>query len=53
MKNPMDVLRTKEQEMLKIKIEIEALRITARLLTDDIPHDAMQKQDLSKLVEMP
>ena len=35
MKNPIDVLRMKEQEILKIKVEIEALRITARLLNDD------------------
>ena len=39
MKNPIDVLRMKEQEILKIKVEIEALRITARLLSDDIPFD--------------
>ena len=54
MKNPNDVLRMKEQEMLKIKVEIEALRITARLLSDDYQSDAMPpKQDLRQLIEMP
>ena len=32
MKNPFDVLRIKEQELLKVKREVEALRIAARLL---------------------
>jgi hypothetical protein len=54
MKNPNDVLRMKEQEMLKIKIEIEALRITARLLADDGHSDVIPpKQDLRQLIEMP
>ena len=35
MKNPNEVLRMKEQEILRIKIEIEALRVTARLLSDE------------------
>ena len=53
MKNPIDVLRMKEQEILKIKVEIEALRITARLLNDDIPSAAAQRTDAPQLVEMP
>ena len=54
MKNPIDVLRMKEQEILKIKIEIEALRITARLLNDDAPPAAiLQRNDTPQLVEMP
>jgi len=54
MKNPIDVLRMKEQEILKIKIEIEALRITARLLSDDVPTtSAMQRAETPQLVEMP
>ena len=54
MKNPNEVLRIKEQEMLKIKIEIEALRITARLLSDDGHSETIQpKQDLRQLIEMP
>ncbi len=58
MKNPMDVLRIKEQEILKLKVEIEALRITARLLADDLPssfanNSAMQRTEIPQLVEMP
>jgi hypothetical protein len=54
MKNPLDVLRVKEQEILKIKVEIEALRITARLLADDVPAIAsIPKTETPQLVEMP
>ena len=54
MKNPIDVLRTKEQEILKIKVEIEALRITARLLADDAPPAAaIPKPEVPQLLEMP
>lgn len=55
MKNPNDVLRMKEQEILKIKVEIEALRITARLLSDDAPPAVVtsQRQEIPQLVEMP
>jgi hypothetical protein len=37
MKNPFDILRMKEQELLEVKREAEALRTTARLLDDDAP----------------
>ena len=54
MKDPIVVLRTKEREILKIKVEIEALRITARLLSDDVPPTAaMQRAETPQLVEMP
>lgn len=35
MKNPFDVLRAKEQELVKVKREIEALRVALPLLRDD------------------
>jgi len=35
MKNIFDVIRSKEQEILKIKKEVEALRLVVRLLADD------------------
>jgi hypothetical protein len=35
MKNPIEVLRAKEQELLKVKREIEALRLALPLLGDD------------------
>lgn len=37
MKHPVDVLRMKEREILKVKNEIEALRISVKLLSDDPP----------------
>jgi hypothetical protein len=35
MKNPIDVLRAKEQELTKVKREIEALRVALPLLEED------------------
>jgi len=55
MKNPYEVLRMKEQELIKIRKEMEALRVAARLLGADDP-DAANGQGQSKLqrvVEMP
>jgi hypothetical protein len=37
MKDPFEVLRMKEQDMLRVKQEIEALRITAELLEEEPP----------------
>jgi len=34
MKNPMEVLRSKEQELVRVKQEVDALRMAARLLED-------------------
>jgi hypothetical protein len=53
MKNPMEVLRSKEQEIIKVRKEVEALRVTARLLSDDVAPIEESKQDLRQLVEMP
>ena len=55
MKNPYDVLRAKEQEMIRIRKEMDALRIAVRLLGaedksavgDDVP------PKLTRVVEMP
>jgi hypothetical protein len=35
MKDPYKILRLKEIELLKVEAEVEALRLTARLLSDD------------------
>jgi len=52
MKNLIDVLRSKEQELLRVRKEIEALRIAARLLEEE--HEAhAEKEDLRQLVQMP
>jgi hypothetical protein len=50
MKNPFDILRMKEQELLKVKLETEALRTTARLLADDAPPSKRpQRQEVPPL----
>jgi hypothetical protein len=42
MKDPLEVLRMKEQDILRVKQEIEALRITAELLGEE-PASAERK----------
>jgi hypothetical protein len=52
MKNPMEVLRMKEQELGRVRKEVEALQIAARLLNDEsLPNNG--QKDLRQLVEMP
>jgi hypothetical protein len=54
MKDPLAVLRSKEQEIVRIKKEIEALRVAARLLREDddeIPEDA--KPGARRVIPMP
>jgi hypothetical protein len=51
MKNPFDVMRMKEQEISRIKQEIEALRITAKLLGEEPPNDG--KVEYRQVVSMP
>ena len=55
MRNPYDLLRTKEQELMRVKKEIEALRITARLLGAEEPASSilLAKGDSRQVVEMP
>jgi hypothetical protein len=53
MKDPMEVLRVKEQELLRVRKEIDALRTTVRLLGDDTQARGDHKQDLRQLVQMP
>jgi hypothetical protein len=50
MKNIYDVLRSKEQELVRVRKEIEALRVAARLLSDDAP---AANGRASQLLEMP
>jgi hypothetical protein len=50
MKNPFDILRIKEQELLKVKRQTDALRTTARLLDDDVPPPKKpQRQEVTPL----
>lgn len=52
MKNPLDVLRMKEQEIARVKQEIEALRITAKLLGEE-PPSTEGKNTFRQVVNMP
>ncbi len=55
MKNPYEVMRMKEQEMLRLRKEMEALRIAARLLGAEDPAKTNEagQPPLSRVVEMP
>jgi hypothetical protein len=55
MKNPFDVLRVKEQELLRVRKEMDALRIAARLLgAEDAGAGKSDGQaKLQRVVEMP
>ncbi len=48
MKNPMEVLRMKEQEITRVRKEVEALRIAAQLLGDESHSSQAQAPDLRK-----
>ena len=52
MHNPFDILRTKEQELLKVRREAEALRLTARLLSDVVPIAKARRQEISLLDDL-
>jgi hypothetical protein len=53
MKNPMEVLRTKEQELAKVRKEVEALRVTVRLLGEEGTSVGEPKKEMQVVVEMP
>jgi hypothetical protein len=53
MKDPLEVLRMKEQDILRVKQEIEALRITAELLGEEPPSAGDGTIELRKIVNMP
>jgi len=55
MKNPYDVLRMKEQELIRVRKEMDALRIAARLLDAEDKAVAGNGNDqiLRQAVEMP
>jgi hypothetical protein len=53
MKNPIEVLRTKEEELSLVQKQVEALRITARLLDDKNTASIDGKVDLRQVIEMP
>jgi hypothetical protein len=55
MKNPYDVLRMKEEELLRVRREVAALRIAARLVEAEDPEAATGEEQPkpSKVLEMP
>jgi hypothetical protein len=55
MKNPYDVLRAKEQELMRVRKEMDALRIAVRLLDADDKAAANEESQpqFSRVVEMP
>jgi len=55
MKNPYDVLRMKEQELIRVRKEMDALRMAARLLDaeDSAAGKIPSQPKLQRVVEMP
>lgn len=53
MKNPMEVLRMKEQELSRVKEEVAALRVAARLLGEEQTNEDDDDDDSPRVVEMP
>jgi hypothetical protein len=53
MKDPFEVLRMKERDILKVKQEIEALRITAELLGEEPRSAGDGTIEFRKIVNMP
>jgi hypothetical protein len=53
MKNPLEVLRMKEQEILRVKQEVEALRIAAKLLGEAPSSDKDERVEFRQVVKMP
>jgi hypothetical protein len=52
MKNPMDVLRIKEQEITRVKKEIDALRIAAQLCGEEPQPSKGHPVDLRKALDV-
>ncbi len=55
MKNPYDVLRSKEQQLIQLRKEVDALRVAARLLDAEDSFAAKNNTPppLQRVVEMP
>ena len=53
MRDPLEVLRIKEQEIVRVRQEIEALRITAKLLGDESTSASESKIEFRTAVKMP
>lgn len=55
MKDPYDVLRKKEQELVRVRQELDALRIAIRLIGSKGPkaEDGEDRPKLHRVIEMP
>lgn len=53
MKNISEVLRMKEQQIIRVKQEIDALRITAKLLGEQPPSAAEERAEIRQVVKLP
>ena len=56
MKNPYELLRTKEQEVILVRRQVEALRIAARLLdekSEDEDHVLAERDRPGRPVKLP
>ena len=53
MKNAYEVLRAKEQELQRVKKEVEALRTIAPLLAESAEKPPNGKTEIREIVELP
>lgn len=57
MKNPVEVLRAKEQELLQVKREIDALRVVLPMLSDEdiasFSNPQVSASSARKVVQLP
>ena len=53
MKDPIEVLRRKEAELLRLQEEVDALRMVGDLLRAQNPNFAQQSENRGKVIQMP
>ena len=53
MKDPMEVLKAKELEVIRVRKEIDALKIAAKLLGDEPRSNGDHRDEKKSAVEMP
>jgi hypothetical protein len=53
MKNPFEVLRIKEQELQRVRREVEALRMIAPLLAESAEKPANGKSESHEAIDLP
>jgi hypothetical protein len=53
MKDPIEVLRRKEAELLRLQEEVDALRMVGELLRAQNPNYVQQSQGRGKVIQMP